>query len=206
MNRVISYIDGFNLYFGLRDKGWRKYYWLDMAAMSRALLRTGQNLTHCYYFTARIKADRQGHQSRRNQKVWLDALAARNDIECCFGHYLYKDMRCKICNDTWQQPEEKMTDVNIATQLVVDAYEGNYDMAMVVSGDSDLTPPIKHIRERFPDKRVLVVFPPKRHSMHLINAAHGYMRLSEDKLRKNLLPDEIATDSGFVLKRPDTWR
>ena len=28
MERVISYIDGFNLYFGLRSKGWRRFYWL----------------------------------------------------------------------------------------------------------------------------------------------------------------------------------
>ena len=31
MSRVIVYIDGFNLYFALRSKGWRKYYWLDLA-------------------------------------------------------------------------------------------------------------------------------------------------------------------------------
>lgn len=27
MNRVISDIDGFNLYFGLKEKSWRRYYW-----------------------------------------------------------------------------------------------------------------------------------------------------------------------------------
>lgn len=26
---AICYIDGFNLYHGLRSKGWRKYYWLE---------------------------------------------------------------------------------------------------------------------------------------------------------------------------------
>lgn len=25
--RVIAYIDGFNLYFGLKSKGWKRYYW-----------------------------------------------------------------------------------------------------------------------------------------------------------------------------------
>ena len=28
--RLIAYIDGFNLYFGLKEKGWKRYYWLDM--------------------------------------------------------------------------------------------------------------------------------------------------------------------------------
>ena len=29
---VICDIDGFNLYHGLRSKGWKKYYWLDLWA------------------------------------------------------------------------------------------------------------------------------------------------------------------------------
>lgn len=90
MTRVISYIDGFNLYFGLRSKGWRKYYWLDLAGMSRSLLKPGQTLSHCHYFTARIRPDGQGQDAKR-QTVWLDALATRPDITCHFGHYLPKN-------------------------------------------------------------------------------------------------------------------
>jgi len=30
MDRAIVCIDGFNLYFGLCDKGWRRYLWLDL--------------------------------------------------------------------------------------------------------------------------------------------------------------------------------
>jgi hypothetical protein len=44
MGRVIAYVDGFNLYFGLRSKGWRKYYWLDLVAMASALVKQGQTL------------------------------------------------------------------------------------------------------------------------------------------------------------------
>ena len=206
MTRVTSYIDGFNLYFGLRDKGWRKYYWLDLAAMSRALLKPSQTLTACHYFTSRLRADNRSGQSIAKQNTWLAALATRPDISCHFGHYLLRTVQCNSCKDTWIRPEEKMTDVNIATQLIVDGYEDNYDMAMVVSGDSDLTTPIMHIRERFPNKRVLVVFPPERHSKQLRQTAHSHTILGEDKLRKNLLPDEIAAPSGFVLKRPHTWQ
>ncbi len=28
--RIITYIDGFNLYFGLREKGWRCFDWLNL--------------------------------------------------------------------------------------------------------------------------------------------------------------------------------
>ena len=62
MNRVISYIDGFNLYFGLKDKGWKRYYWLDLAALSGALLKPGQTLESTHYFTARLRM--AGRKSR----------------------------------------------------------------------------------------------------------------------------------------------
>ena len=44
MIRIAAYIDGFNLYFGLKHKGWKKYYWLDPVALSQALLKHGQEL------------------------------------------------------------------------------------------------------------------------------------------------------------------
>lgn len=45
-----------------------------------------------------------------------------------------------------------MTDVNIATQIIIDAYQNKYDMAMLISGDSDLDPPIKAVHKNFTQK------------------------------------------------------
>ena len=149
MNRVISYIDGFNFYFGLRAKGWRRYYWLDLAAMTQSFLKPHQQFEHCHYFTARIRKTSASQDAAR-QTLWLDALETRPDISCHFGHYLPKPQTCRSCGATWTSHEEKMTDVNIASQLLVDAYEDKYDTAIIVSGDSDLTTPIKKVRDRFP--------------------------------------------------------
>nr|VFJ52675.1 MAG: NYN domain-containing protein [Candidatus Kentron sp. DK] len=54
-----------------------------------------------------------------------------------------------------------MTDVNIAAQLLCDAYDDHFDTALILSGDSDLNTPVKIILTRFPDKKVIVVFPPR---------------------------------------------
>ncbi len=205
MNRVISYIDGFNLYFGLRAKGWRKYYWLDPAAMTKAFLKPHQQFRHCHYFTARIHTKTNNSQNAKRQTLWLDALATRADITSHFGYYLQKKKQCDACGATWISHEEKMTDVNIAAQLLVDAYEDRYDTAIIVSGDSDLTMPIKKVRERFANKRLIVAFPPARRSAQLSKAAHGHFVIGADKLRKNLLPNEITTSFGYVVKRPSEW-
>ena len=204
VQRVISYVDGFNLYFGIKSKGWRKYYWLDLAGMCRGLLKPGQTLGHCHYFTARIRTDGRSQDARR-QAIWLDALATRADITCHFGHYLPKRRRCGACGATWISHEEKMTDVNIATQLLIDAFEGRFDTALIISGDSDLTTPIRRVRQRFPNRRLIVAFPPNRRSDQLRKAAHGYLVIGADSLRQNVLPDEILTTDGFVLKRPAEW-
>lgn len=37
MQRVITYIDGFNLYFGLKQAGLKRYYWLDVAALGQRI-------------------------------------------------------------------------------------------------------------------------------------------------------------------------
>jgi len=99
-----------------------------------------------------------------------------------------------------------MTDVNIAAQLLTDAYEDRFDVALIVSGDSDLVTPIKLLRNKFPKKKIIVVFPPARRSAELKKTAHGTLVLGEDKLRNNLLTDSITTASGYVLKRPEQWK
>ena len=48
--RVAVYVDGFNLYYGLRSKGWRRYYWLDLRSLSEQLLRPGQRCGHSPLF------------------------------------------------------------------------------------------------------------------------------------------------------------
>ena len=57
--RVAVYIDGFNLFYGLRSKGWRRYYWLDIYRLAQNLLLPGQSLAAVKYFTARYSIHAQ---------------------------------------------------------------------------------------------------------------------------------------------------
>ena len=94
-----------------------------------------------------------------------------------------------------------MTDVNIATQLLIDAFEDRFDTALIISSDSDLTTPVRRVRKRLLNRR-LIVAPPNRRSDQWRKAAHGYIVIDADSLRQNVLPDEIPTTDGFVLIRP----
>lgn len=200
---VICYIDGFNLYHGLRSKGWRKYYWLDLWALAEGFLQRGQTLVEVVYCTTLIKDDPPG-QAR--QLDFIDALKAhRTGLKVVYGHYLAKEMRCFNCQNTYTRHEEKMTDVNIACHMLTDAMDGRFDVALVLSGDSDLVPPVQVVRHRWPQKRVIAVFPPGRKSDALKRACNGHVWVGEDKLKQCLLPDPVLLAAGRLAHRPPGW-
>ncbi len=202
MTRVAVYIDGFNLYFGLRNKFGRRYLWLDLQAMAQRLLHTNQELTHVSYFTARVRDD----EGQRRQSAYLDALAAYNPlVRIHDGRFQDKTLRCRDCGSSWNVLEEKETDVNMAVGLLGDAVRDSYDTALVVSGDSDLCPAVREMKELFPTKRIIAAFPPSRVSKELRRLTDGYFTIGEDKVRQAQLPDEIITASGIVLQRPKHW-
>ena len=98
-----------------------------------------------------------------------------------------------------------MTDVNIATHMLADAFTDTYDTAILISGDSDLVPPIKAVHQYFPDKAVSVFFPPERHNNTVALAAKGSMILGRKKLSSNQFSDEVEKPGGYKLKKPSEW-
>jgi len=205
VSRVVAYVDGFNLYFGLRDRAWRKYYWLDLVALSTNLLKPGQVLDRVHYFTTRIRNNGRNSPDIQRQTTYIEALETLPALTVHHGHYLETPRKCHRCGSAWKDFEEKMTDVNIACQLLVDAFDDRFDTALLVSADSDLTTPVRQVRGRFPEKRIVVAQPPGRHSSELTKAATGYFTVGEDKLRQSQLPSFVKRRDGFELHRPGYW-
>jgi hypothetical protein len=98
-----------------------------------------------------------------------------------------------------------MTDVNIATQIIIDAYQDKYDTAILISGDSDLVPPIRAVHDTFKKKRVGVFFPPKRFNNSVAAVAKGSLIIGKKKLADSQFDDEIKKKDGFVLRKPTEW-
>ena len=134
MKRVITYIDGFNLYFGLRDKGWKRFYWLNLRQVALHLLRPYQTLATTKYFTSIVTAP---PDKNRRQATFLEALGTLPDFSIYYGHYRAVTVTCKSCGHTYTTHREKMTDVNIATEMLSDAFTDQFDTALLISADSD---------------------------------------------------------------------
>ena len=204
--RAIVYIDGFNLYYGLKAKHWKRYYWIDPYKLAGNLIHAGEMMTvsQVHYFTAPVLRELNEDAAKRHG-IYLSALKTLPQLTIHLGTWIKKTVQCRKCGATWIKPEEKMSDVNIAVQMVQDAYEDCFDTAFLVSGDSDLMRPIKAIRDRCPGKDVRVAFPPKRRSWHLANIAHSNFMISKTTLRDSQLPEQVTNEDGYVLRRPETW-
>ena len=138
------------------------------------------------------------------QNIYLEALGTLPDLQIHYGYYVAREQRCLSCGATRQTYEEKMTDVNIAVELLGDAQDDTFDAAIIISGDGDLASPVRAIRERYPEKRAIVAFPPGRHSAGLRSAAAGYFTIGRDVCRDGQFPDRVAKADGYML-RPHGW-
>lgn len=95
--KAIVYIDGFNLFFALKEKNWRSLMWLDVVKLSRRLLRQDQELLCVKYFTARIRNDREKEE---RQKAYLDALATLEGLEIHEGAYQLSRVMCYAAGES----------------------------------------------------------------------------------------------------------
>ena len=101
MKRVIFYIDSFNLYYGIRSKSWKHYYWLDVARLAEGLLQPGQTLVAARYFTSKIiSTGPDGACKKKRQDTYLEALATLPKVHVHYGHFLEKERRCHACGAT----------------------------------------------------------------------------------------------------------
>lgn len=199
--RIIAYIDGFNLYFGMREASFDHCRWLNIKKLIQSLLHPHQELVAVKYFTSRVS---NSPDKQKRQSTYIDAIESTG-VKVFYGNYQDNTEECKRCGHQWRSAKEKMTDVNIATAMIIDAYNNEYDTAMLVSGDSDLTPPIKAIHSLFTDKRVFIAFPPKRHNSSMSLLAKGSLTIGRKKLVDAQFDNVVLSKIGFQLTKPIEW-
>lgn len=203
MERIIIYIDGFNLYFGLKTKGWKRYYWINPQKLAMNLLKDNQRLVTTKYFTSRISGP---PDKIKRQGIFIEALETLDDFHIFYGHYLTNTIECQKCGDVFAKPNEKMTDVNIAVEILTDAFQDAFDTALLISADSDLIAPIKKVNQLFHEKKIVVAFPPARSSFALKKIANASFTIGRKTLAKSVFPEEVVKPNGFILKRPERWK
>jgi len=199
-----AYIDGFNLYYGI--KKWPAYKWLDIPAMLDNLFADDE-ITKIRYFTANVKG-RVDPGSPARQNAYLRALASVPRVEILRSRFLVSDTYMPRYDPPHKlvhviKTEEKGSDVNLATYLLFDAFRQESDFAVVVSNDSDLKEPIRLVQQP-PFNVPVTVFNPFRPQKADMAAAH-HLELKVADVRDHQFPDQVGLPKGKAVTRPATW-
>jgi uncharacterized LabA/DUF88 family protein len=112
--------------------------------------------------------------------------------------------KCTCCSGKTIQVvkyEEKGSDVQLAVQLVKDAHLDLFDMAVVISNDSDLQPAVDIVLA-LPRKRVMIVNPRKK-GRSLQGSDRNY--LSGGLLESSQMPSAVIDAEGLHVTKPSRW-
>jgi hypothetical protein len=214
--RTIVYVDGFNLYYGcLKDSAER---WLDVGALCDRMLRDDADIVGIKYFTARVRArpgdpaEPQRQQAQR-QQVYFRALATVPKLTIHYGHFITRTTTARLVKDRKGKPayaevwrtEEKGSDVNLASHLLIDGWRARYDLAVVISNDGDLKDPIHMVRTEL-KAPVGVLNPHTNRSYALsprtLRRGSFYKPIRRATLRASQFPAQVPDARGIIHKPP----
>lgn len=206
--RTNVYIDSFNLYFGcLRGS---PYKWINLAALCQYCLPSHYDINRIRFFTALVHPRPGDTQQVDRQRTFIRALETIPNLSVHYGQFLHSK-KWKPRADSLTIPpkmvqvlhtEEKGSDVNLATCLLVDAFDGDFDAAVVITDDSDLVEPIRIVRKKF--RRHVTVLSPRGRSRELSLAATRFYKIEEAALRASQFPPTLQDANGTITK-PRGW-
>lgn len=205
--RVYVYVDGFNLYY--RALKGTPYKWVNLFALANRVLSPDDQIQKVRYFTARVSARAGDADAPRRQQLYLSALASVDHIEFHYGRFLPKTkMRPLVSSGKFVEvhdTEEKGSDVNLATHLVHDRWLNNYDVALVLSQDTDLIEPIRIAAQEIGRTVGLVWLDGGRPNKNMQKAASFVRHISKSDLAMSQLPNPVLKADGTEISKPPTW-
>lgn len=203
--RTNFYIDGYNLYCGIKEQSLYPYIWLNLHELCTALLSRShrEQLKSIKYFTA-IPEKFDAPRAKRHQ-TYLRALATLPSLQIIEGDFKKSKLTCTKCFRQFKRWEEKRTDVAIAATLVEDLYLDEFDSAYVISADSDLIPALKTVDKYFPKKRIGVWFPPGRIIGEIDSDRMFSMTIPDRLIQTCQFPDPQFDTRGRPIHKPKKW-
>lgn len=203
------YVDGFNLYY--RALKPNRCNWLDLNALAKLYLPQ-YDVIKIKYFTAIVAPSPWDPDQQTRQLTYLRALGTLPNVEIYRGSFLTLPKKAP-CAESWakgfykpltiMKTEEKGTDVNLATHLLCDGFRGNFDIAAVISNDTDLEEPLRVVKNEL-KKGVALLHPSQYASGNLGKHATTVRRIRAGALRAAQFPDELA-DSVGAFRKPASW-
>ncbi|MHB8840686.1 MAG: LabA-like NYN domain-containing protein [Candidatus Aquicultor sp.] len=176
MDRVIIFIDGSNFYHSIKGYCGKSDSKLDYRELSKKIAGDGRKFIKTYYYRAPVVDDgtEKAKTMATGQQRLFSKLRQTEGVEVCLGR-MYKQ------DDTYI---EKGVDIKIAIDMLTKAFNDEYDVAVLISADSDFEEVVKAVRGL--GKRVELGTFTNRKAFHLGQACNKLLML--DKFIDELLP------------------
>jgi hypothetical protein len=208
--RTYVYVDGFNLYYrALKNT---KFKWLNIESLVKDLLSPKNEISCIRYFTAPVSGKLDPGQPVR-QEAYLRALKTLPCISIHLGNFLTSKKFRPLVEPPPGGPthvqiwnlEEKGSDVNLATYLIHDAWRNLFDVAVVLSQDTDLNEPVRIVRDEI--KKPIGVFCLDGKAPGKLAGCASFVRhLTESRLAAAQFPETISFGKkGNAVTRPLEW-
>ncbi|MFA6218692.1 MAG: NYN domain-containing protein [Erythrobacter sp.] len=208
--RTRVYVDGYNLYYACLKRSPHK--WLNIHDL--AVRRLPQNnIDKVRYFTARVSARPHDPTQPQRQETYFRALATVPEVEVHYGHFLTHEVGMPDAA-AWNaglyqsvrviKTEEKGSDVNLATHLLMDAFDDLFDVAVIISNDSDLAEPMRLIKQRFGKTVGILCHRSTRVSGKLRPLADFVRSFHSGALVASQFPNQL-TDANGTFSKPQRW-
>jgi len=204
------YVDGFNLYYGCLQRTQNR--WLDLGSFCTRMLPRDQ-VVGIKYFTARVGPRPWNPKKPQAQQVYLRALRTVPNLSIHYGHFLTHPISARLVapprqgspfRQVWKT-EEKGSDVNLASHLLIDGFRARYDLAVVISNDGDLKEPVEFVRNEL-NAPVGVLNPHRTRSWALsprkLPAGSFYKPIRSGPLTASQFPATMTDPTGSFSKPP----
>jgi uncharacterized LabA/DUF88 family protein len=222
------YVDGFNFYHGA-IKHFRGRRWLNFWTFAERLIPANAVLDEVHYFTTRIHRRPHDPDAPERQATYLRALDSLQGVFVHEGKFKSKHKKVVLVdpqpmNEKRGKPkdpytplkdlgwprkawayssEEKETDVALGGMLVADCCDDKFEVAVVVTDDTDLAWPIRFVRSR--GKRVVVVSPRGYWLKELAPTVDDVRSIHDGVIEQHQLPDPLVLADGSEIAKPARW-
>jgi uncharacterized LabA/DUF88 family protein len=166
VKRISIYVDGANFVYGMKSlsPNYSDYHF-DFEGFFRKII-SNNDLIDIYYYNASLKQVINPRRFREQQKL----LSRLKKITKC------KVVLCKRQKRFDKDDEEYYTikgdDINLALDMLNDAWENKYDKAILISGDGDFAPLLKYVKNK--NKKIEVISFFELASKNLLNEADKF--------------------------------
>jgi hypothetical protein len=205
------YVDAFNLAYGARNSCeplGLSHKWLNLSKMLQNVV-SDYDVQRIRYFTANLKP----HDSTkaRKQRAYLRALRTLSGLTIHKGEYRQDVVEMLLADGSGMveviKNEEKGSDVNLATYLVLDSLVNPEDpphTAIVISNDSDLRRPVQIVKDSGVELGILN--PHVTYPLGVLRTVASWVRpIRPNVYAVSQFPREVVTGPGATVIKPSGW-